>query len=50
MGKRGGVRIIYYVITASSKLYLLIIYPKNAKDDLTESENTALKALKNKLN
>ncbi|ERK14088.1 hypothetical protein L580_3762 [Serratia fonticola AU-P3(3)] len=50
MGKQGGVRVIYYVITRSGKLYLLIVYPKNAKDDLTESEKAILKALTDKLN
>lgn len=44
MGKRGGVRIIYYVRLASGKLYLLLIYPKNAKDDLSEEEKAVLKA------
>ncbi|HDZ0852236.1 TPA: type II toxin-antitoxin system RelE/ParE family toxin, partial [Klebsiella pneumoniae] len=32
MGKRGGVRVIYYVRLASGRLYLLLIYPKSAKD------------------
>ncbi|MFQ0830844.1 type II toxin-antitoxin system RelE/ParE family toxin [Serratia fonticola] len=50
MGKQGGVRVIYYVITRSGKLYLLIVYPKNAKDDLTEAEKAILKALTDKLN
>lgn len=50
MGKRGGVRIIYYVRLLSGKIYLLLIYPKNAKDDLSESEKAILKAISQKLN
>jgi hypothetical protein len=49
MGKRGGVRIIYYVRLLSGKLYLLLIYPKNAKDDLSESEKAVLKAISQQL-
>lgn len=49
MGKRGGVRIIYYVRTASGKLYLLLVYPKNEKDDLSEKEKAMLKALSQRL-
>jgi hypothetical protein len=49
MGKRGGVRIIYYVRLASGRLYLLLIYPKNAKDDLSEKEKAVLKTLSQKL-
>ena len=45
MGKRGGVRVIYYTMTRSGKIYLLLIYPKNAKDDLTDAEKNVLKSL-----
>lgn len=45
MGKQGGVRIIYYAISRSGRLYLLTVYPKNAKDDLSESEKAILKSL-----
>lgn len=45
MGKRGGVRIIYYTMSRSGKIYLLLIYPKNAKDDLTDAEKNILKSL-----
>ncbi|EEP98806.1 hypothetical protein yruck0001_8130 [Yersinia ruckeri ATCC 29473] len=45
MGKRGGVRVIYYVITKSGRLYLLLVYPKNEKDDLTEAEKAVLKSI-----
>lgn len=49
MGKRGGVRIIYYVRLASGRLYLLLIYPKNAKDDLSEKEKAVMKAFSQQL-
>lgn len=45
IGKRGGIRVIYYVRIASGRLYLLLIYPKNAKDDLSEKEKAVVKAL-----
>lgn len=34
-GKSGGVRIIYYWMTADEQLYMLLAYPKNAQDNLT---------------
>ncbi|HCI6000448.1 type II toxin-antitoxin system RelE/ParE family toxin [Enterobacter cloacae complex sp. ECC445] len=49
MGKRGGVRVIYYLRLASGRLYLLLIYSKNAKDDLSENEKAAMKALTQQL-
>ncbi|TJY59551.1 transcriptional regulator [Sinimarinibacterium sp. CAU 1509] len=33
MGKRGGVRVIYYAQTARGRLYLLMIYAKSARDN-----------------
>lgn len=45
MGKRGGVRVIYYVRSASGKLYCLLVCPKNAKDDLSDKEKAILKAI-----
>ncbi len=44
MGKRGGVRIIYYVRTASGRLYLLLMYPKNAQSDLTQEQKSQIKS------
>ncbi|MEC3782490.1 type II toxin-antitoxin system RelE/ParE family toxin [Escherichia coli] len=49
MRKRGGVRVIYYVRLASGRLYLLLIYPKNAKDDLSEKEKAVMKVLAQQL-
>ncbi|WP_414477557.1 addiction module toxin RelE [Photorhabdus khanii] len=43
MGKRGGVRVIYYVRTLSGRLYLLFVYPKNVQEDLTQDQKAQLK-------
>ena len=37
-GKRGGFRIIYYVITADARCLLLIIYSKGEQEDLTPAQ------------
>ncbi|HBT96820.1 MAG TPA: hypothetical protein DEB25_03855 [Desulfobulbaceae bacterium] len=44
-GKRGGARVVYYWMTAKGQIYLLVIYPKNRKDDLNAGERAALSAL-----
>lgn len=42
-GKRGGVRVIYYVYNESQPIYLLYAYPKNVQVDLTEDEKRVLR-------
>lgn len=37
-GKRGGVRVIYYLITKKGLILLLFAYPKNVQDDLSDSQ------------
>lgn len=37
-GKRGGVRVIYYVYNENHPVYLLYAYPKNIQVDLSASE------------
>lgn len=37
-GKSGGVRIIYYWVTEAGQIYLLTLYPKGKKDNLTDEE------------
>ncbi len=37
-GKSGGVRVIYYWVTEESIVYMLSIYAKSVKDDLTKQE------------
>ncbi|MBI5822980.1 MAG: hypothetical protein HZB18_03060 [Chloroflexi bacterium] len=43
-GKRGGVRVIYYWAVKQERVLMLLIYPKNVKDDLTQEQ---LKILRN---
>ncbi|MFN7835405.1 MAG: type II toxin-antitoxin system RelE/ParE family toxin [Burkholderiaceae bacterium] len=42
-GKSGGVRVIYYWVKDSHQIYLLLIYPKSKKDDLTDQETALLR-------
>ncbi|TNH04302.1 hypothetical protein FHQ26_01865 [Testudinibacter sp. TR-2022] len=44
-GKSAGVRIIYYLLMPKERLYLLMMYPKSAKQNLTMSEKWILKQL-----
>ena len=44
-GKRSGVRIIYYHVDARDRIYLLAVYPKAEKDDLTPAELRVLRKL-----
>ncbi|EIQ2295817.1 type II toxin-antitoxin system RelE/ParE family toxin [Salmonella enterica subsp. enterica] len=49
MGKRGGVRVIYFVRNLSGRIYLLLMYPKNSTDDLTQEQKAKLKNIVQKL-
>lgn len=40
-GKRGGSRVIYYWLAKRDHIYLLTVYAKGVKDDLTASERDA---------
>ena len=40
-GKRGGSRVIYYWQTEQDHIYLLTVYAKGVKDDLTAAEREA---------
>lgn len=44
-GKRGGGRVIYVDIEVKECIYLLNVYAKNEKTDLTEKEKKLLKKL-----
>ncbi|MGH7161697.1 MAG: type II toxin-antitoxin system RelE/ParE family toxin [Acetobacteraceae bacterium] len=44
-GKSGGARVIYFVLTAREALYLLDIYAKGAKEDLTDADKNAIRRL-----
>lgn len=42
-GKRGGIRVIYYYLTADSQIWLFTIYDKDEVADLTPEEKRGLK-------
>jgi len=42
-GKRGGVRVIYYVYARDQKIYLLYMYKKSEREDLTHKQLRILK-------
>ena len=44
-GKSGGARIIYYVVMRRGVLYLLDVYAKGAKEDLSDAEKKDIRAL-----
>jgi hypothetical protein len=44
-GKSGGARIIYYVVTRKGVLYLLDVYAKSAKENLTDAEKQEVRKL-----
>lgn len=44
-GKRGGVRVIYFHVSARQQIRMLLIYRKDVKDDLTASEKKVLRGL-----
>ena len=33
-GKRGGVRVVYYLRLASGEIWLLLVYPKSEQDNI----------------
>lgn len=38
MGKRGGLRVIYYLLKANGEILLLTVYSKNQKENLTDAD------------
>lgn len=44
-GKRGGVRVIYYCKASNRQIFLLFLYPKNVRSDLSSRELRALRQL-----
>jgi len=44
-GKRGGVRVIYFYHDAGRPLYLLMVYAKARREDLSPDEKRAVRAL-----
>lgn len=44
-GKSGGVRLIYYWLKDDHQIFMLLVYPKGRKDDLTDREVAILRDL-----
>lgn len=44
-GKRGGLRVVYYWAVSHDIIYMLTIYPKSEKDDLTKEEIKGMRRL-----
>lgn len=44
-GKSGGIRVIYYWLTEDDQILMLVAYPKNTKDNLTDRETAVLRKL-----
>ena len=44
-GKRSGIRVIYYWHDASGRIYMLVAYSKDQRDDLTAQQKRVLKHL-----
>ena len=42
-GKSGGVRVIYYWVKDNYQIYMLVVYPKSKKDNLTDKETAVLR-------
>ena len=49
MGKRGGVRVIYFYRSAAGVVYLLDVYAKAVKEDLTPADKQQPKQMVNRL-
>jgi hypothetical protein len=43
-GKRGGTRVVYFYYHADAPLYLLMVYAKARKEDLTPAEKKSVRA------
>jgi len=48
-GKRGGVRILYYPFSENAPIFLLDVFKKGEKDNLSKAERNALAMLAGKL-
>jgi len=44
-GKRGGIRVVYYFHNEAFPVFLLTVYSKNQKANLTKAERNELKTL-----
>ena len=44
-GKSGGLRVIYYWITADEQIYMLYAYPKSKQENMTPAQIKLLKSV-----
>jgi len=44
-GKRGGIRVIYYWYMSQSLIYLLMVYPKSKRADLSARQKEMLRKI-----
>ena len=44
-GKRGGIRVIYYWYVSQSMIYLLMVYPKSKREDLSAPQKQMLRKI-----
>ena len=44
-GKRGGIRVIYYWAANANQIFMLMVYPKKERDNLTEQQLLLLKKI-----
>lgn len=49
MGKRGGLRIIYFFHDLNMPIYLLAVYPKSRKDNISAEEKKIMQQLTREL-
>lgn len=45
MGKRGGVRVLYYVQDSQGRIWLLTVYTKSARENIATSTLNALREI-----
>ena len=48
-GKRGGLRILYLYVAATETVYLLLVLPKGAREDISKTDKQTIKAMVAKL-
>ena len=44
-GKSGGTRVVYYFVDRRDRIYLLLVYAKGVKENLTRAEENELRKL-----
>ena len=49
MGKSGGIRVLYLDVVVDEQIYMIDVFQKNVKDNLTDAERNAMKQAVSKL-